>query len=629
MEIPFFQPRWRARIRAAGATFWATALWVPFAEAALSPDRVLVVFNESVSASRDVAQHYCRGRGIPPERMLGIPCPAVEEISRLEFERTVRDPIDAHMAAKGWIARESKEIQHEGRSARLEVPSHNEIYGLALCWGVPLRIADDTNRVEAGAPAQARITAAAVDSELALLPIRGTRLSGPLQNPFYKFPHGFDARVARSIMLVTRLDGPSPEMVKARLDEAWRTEREGLVGWACFDARGIKDGGYKQGDDWLIRAAQATRRWGLPTALDEADAIVEAGALWADIALYAGWYAGSIAGALADPAFRFLPGAVAYHIHSFSASTVRNADAAWVGPLVARGAAATMGSVLEPYLTCTPNIDVFVENLLLGRTFAEAAYASQPVLSWMITCVGDPLYRPFPQYPEAWIQERIGRRDEAQPWFFFLSAQRRKNPTNIGAIFSEVDAYLATRNDPLAHELAGQFFAETFDPDKAVAAYSRGVATAPGSPAAARMGIKAVRLLVEKQRFGEAWALLDRIGRAAPNHPVIRSTAEELGRRPEALPVSEFWRASLLPAASDTAPRASPAPVPPQTSGSAIPLFLQDPAAPRSTAPATAPPTNAAPRLPTPKMTFPTIERPQLRPPTLEQHLPSPNQPTR
>lgn len=608
---------------------WATTAFLllvgPCANAVLTPDRVLVVYNESVPGSRQVAQHYGQGRGIPAERLLGIRCPAVEEISRAEFEQSVRDPIDAHMAGKGWIARAAKEVQHEGQSIRLEVATHNEVYGVALCWGVPLRIADDTNRVEAGAAAQARITAAAVDSELALLPIRGARLSGPLPNPFYKFPQGFDGRIARNIMLVTRLDGPSPEHVNARLDEAWRAEREGLIGWACFDARGIKDGGYKQGDDWLQRAAQATRRWGLPTALDEADAIVEAKALWSDIALYAGWYAGSISGALADPAFRFLPGAVAYHIHSFSASTVRNADAAWVGPLVARGAAVTMGSVLEPYLALTPNVDIFVENLLLGRTFAEAAYASQPVLSWMITFVGDPLYRPFPQYPESWIQEHIGRPDAPQPWFFFLSANRRKNATNIGAVLSEVDAYLATRTDPLAHELGGQFFAETFDPDKAIATFTRGVATAPGTPAATRMGVKAVRLLVEKQRFGDAWALLDRIGRSAPGHPVIRSTAEDLSRRPEAQPVSEFWRAALLPPASGPTTQPPPAASPTAPAGSAVPLFLQDHAPARPIGAATNPP----PQLPTPRMTMPTITRPQLRPPTLEPHIPAPAQPER
>ena len=48
--------------------------------------------------------------------------------------------------------------------------------------------------------------------------------------------------------------------------------------------------------------------------------------------------------------FRFCPGAVAVHIHSFSAATLRDPLADWAGPLLWRGAAATLGNVYEPYL---------------------------------------------------------------------------------------------------------------------------------------------------------------------------------------------------------------------------------------------------------------------------------------
>lgn len=585
--------------------------------AVLTPDRLLVIYNESVPDSAAIAKYYCEGRGIPAGRMLGIRCPAVEEISRTEFEQTVRDPIDTHLTANGLMKRETKEVPNAQGAVRLEVASQNEIYGMALCYGVPLRIADDTNRAEAGAAANMRTTAAAVDSELALLPIRGARLSGPVPNPFYKFPQSFDGRVARNIILVTRLDGPSPAEVKARLEEAWRIEREGLVGWACFDGRGIKDGGYKLGDDWLTRAANATRRWGLPTVIDEADAIAGADALWSDVAVYGGWYAGSISGALADATFRFRPGAVAYHIHSFSASSIRNAGTGWVGPLVARGAAATLGSVLEPYLSLTPNVDLLIENLLAGRTFAEAAYASQPALSWMITFVGDPLYRPFPEFPEPWLQERLRASGQTHPWHFFISANRRKNATNIGAILSEVDAYLALHGDPLAQELGGRFFEDTFDPGKAIAAYMKGAAAAVGSSAGIRLGLKAVRLLAEQKRFADAWSVLDRLAQTAANDPLVRSTVQQLSQRPEARPVSDAWRRILDGQPAAPAPMAAPSPAPPASS--AIPLFLQDPSSPTPAADKT-----NAPQLITPRMTLPKLERPQLRPQIMEPHFPRP-----
>ena len=112
-------------------------------------------------------------------------------------------------------------------------------------------------------------------------------------------------------------------------------------------------------------------------------------------AIYYGWYTETVTGPFQRPNFHFARGAVAVHIHSFSGGTVRNPQYNWVAPLLAAGAAATMGNVYEPYLTLTPHLDIFHDRLAAGFTFGEAAYMCQRVLSWMTTCVGDPLYRPF------------------------------------------------------------------------------------------------------------------------------------------------------------------------------------------------------------------------------------------
>lgn len=53
-----------------------------------------------------------------------------------------------------------------------------------------------------------------------------------------------------------------------------------------------------------------------------------------DCALYFGWYADAVAGPFTQLEFRFVPGAVAVHIHSFSASTLRNENANWVVELI-------------------------------------------------------------------------------------------------------------------------------------------------------------------------------------------------------------------------------------------------------------------------------------------------------
>ncbi|MBV8377272.1 MAG: TIGR03790 family protein [Verrucomicrobia bacterium] len=134
---------------------------------------------------------------------------------------------------------------------------------------------------------------------------------------------------------------------------------------------------------------------GRPAILDRREALFPLGYPMTDAILYFGWYAAQATGVFSDPHFRFSRGAIAVHIHSFSASTIRQADKFWVGPLIRHGAAATLGNVYEPFLQLTPTLDLFYDRLVNGLTFAESAYASLRAVSWMTTIVGDPLYRPF------------------------------------------------------------------------------------------------------------------------------------------------------------------------------------------------------------------------------------------
>jgi hypothetical protein len=119
-----------------------------------------------------------------------------------------------------------------------------------------------------------------------------------------------------------------------------------------------------------------------------------------DCALYFGWYTEKISGPFTQFDFAFARGAVAVHIHSFSASTLRDEQANWAGPLVAKGATATIGNVYEPYLQLTSQLNIFSDRLLHGFTFAESAYMSLQSVSWMSVMVGDPLYRPY----ASWLQ---------------------------------------------------------------------------------------------------------------------------------------------------------------------------------------------------------------------------------
>ena len=140
------------------------------------------------------------------------------------------------------------------------------------------------------------------------------------------------------------------------------------------------------------------------------------------IAIYAGWYDGNVSGPFALPKVEFMPGAFAYHLHSFSASTMRCEERNWCGPLLAKGATCTMGCVYEPYLSGTPNIAAFLARWMAnGFTFGEAAWAAQPVLSWQTTVIGDPLYRPFGKPLQLLHAELTRRHSPLIEWSYLRS----------------------------------------------------------------------------------------------------------------------------------------------------------------------------------------------------------------
>ncbi|MES2573135.1 MAG: TIGR03790 family protein, partial [Verrucomicrobiota bacterium] len=249
---------------------------------------------------------------------------------------------------------------------------------------------------QVGQPAISSHNEAAVDSELTTLGLFSRTISGVLNNPYYRSFLPITEANLPAMLLVCRLDAPSPEIVQRMMEDSLAAEKKGLRGFTYVDARGISDGGYAEGDKWLLKIASDARKAGSPVILDNGPGLFPGSYPMRNAAFYFGWYTENVEGPMARPDFRFPPGAVAVHIHSFSASTLRDPKRAWCAPLLAAGATATMGNVFEPYLSLTPNLDIFHERLRAGFTFAESAWMSERVLSWMTTFVGDPLYRPFP-----------------------------------------------------------------------------------------------------------------------------------------------------------------------------------------------------------------------------------------
>jgi uncharacterized protein (TIGR03790 family) len=246
---------------------------------------------------------------------------------------------------------------------------------------------------------------ACVDSELALLWWDGYEL-GRWQPNLNYFQVPDVIRSSRSpVLMVSRLDGPSAALAKSLVDQAVAVEARGLKGRVYVDARGIrydasKDSGfgYSAYDESLREMARLLQDDAkLPVTLDDKPELFVAGSC-PDCALYCGWYA------LANyvDCCRFVPGAVAYHIASAEAVSLRNPQSKqWCKCLLEHGVAATLGPVAEPYTVGFPKPAEFFGYLVTGRYTLVECYSKTALLnSWMTVLVGDPLYNPFAKTPK-------------------------------------------------------------------------------------------------------------------------------------------------------------------------------------------------------------------------------------
>lgn len=389
----------------------AALVWLPRATGAGDlAERVAIVYNAEDPDSQPLADTYAQKRGVPTNQICGISIRVAETISRKEYDEKIRDPIWRFLTRQGLLEQEPRTIMDPvlGKVPGLSTVRVMVSY-LVLMYGVPLRIESDPDVVEKlpdKTPPEWRRNEASVESELATLPSTGLPVSGFLRNPFFRGTSGgFGASLNREMLLVGRLDGPDPQTVRRMIDDALTAERYGLHGRAYFDWRGIQDKRYVEGDDWIRGAYYTFREAGYECDFDDQAETFDEDYPMTDVAIYAGWYAPNVVGPFLRPDFHFKTGAVAYHLHSFSGASVRTRTTFWVGPLLAKGAAATMGNVFEPYASLTPHIDMFFQRLLGGAPFLEAGYFSEPALSWQTTFLGDPLYRPF----AASLDEQIKR----------------------------------------------------------------------------------------------------------------------------------------------------------------------------------------------------------------------------
>jgi hypothetical protein len=319
------------------------------------------------------------------------------------------------------------------------------------------------------------------------------------------------------------------------VDKALQGERDGLWGRGYLDLRNTTEPGYKIGDEWIRGAAEICRRLGFETVVDEKPGTFPAGFPMSHIAFYLGWYDGGVSGPFAQPVVEFMPGAFAYHIHSYSAATLRSSSQHWVGPLLAKGATITMGCVAEPYLAGTPDLGVFTARLIFhGFTFGEAAYASQPVLSWQTTVVGDPLYRPFGRDPDLVHRELYARDSKLIEWSWLRLANLNlavgKPQAEVVGLLEQV---VAAKPSAVLMEKLGDLYAAQGKPSSAIHACRRALELDPSPQQRIRLLLTLGERLLALDHTQEAYEAYQRLLHECPDYP------DKLGIYRKLLPLAQ------------------------------------------------------------------------------------------
>lgn len=350
-----------------------------------------VIFNAADPESKSLAEYYVAKRGIPAANLVGLKTSQEETITRREFQTTIEAPLRAAFIERGWW--KTGVVPNQGNIA-----VQTTMRVLTLIRGLPLRISEETTP-GAAPPAAGQSNAASVDSELAIAGLLDKPIAGPLQNPYFGRPEPFYTIPITPMFIVGRIDGPDKTTARRLIDDALATEATGLYGKAYIDLALKNETGYKMGEDWLLAAARSLELKGIPVMVDSLASTFPPNFPLSDAAFYLGWYVQNADGPFLNPKFKFRRGAVACHIHSFSATSLKTAREYWCGPLLAKGACAVLGNTWEPYLQLTTQLDKFTDGLLAGRNLGEAAWGATQTLSWMNVVLGDPLYRPFPAEP--------------------------------------------------------------------------------------------------------------------------------------------------------------------------------------------------------------------------------------
>lgn len=249
-------------------------------------------------------------------------------------------------------------------------------------------------------------SSAALDSEIALLHWQKYSPRGPAKNLLNwqtKLPAG--AKVDPTLM-VSRLDGPSKIDVERMIVASMVAELRGLTGECYIDSGGPARVALQTRVEYDAKlTALATflqQHSKMKVVLDAKPTLFEKDSC-PNAALYVGWY--SLQKYI--DAFKWNPGAVAWHVASWEAVHLRDPQSQeWCVKMIQNGVAATIGAVAEPLLLAFPEPNEFMPLLMTGKyTIAECYWRTVPHSSWQMMLLADPLYNPFKTNPQVQVKD--------------------------------------------------------------------------------------------------------------------------------------------------------------------------------------------------------------------------------
>ena len=469
--------------------------------APIDPDQVAIVYRIESKESQKLAVDYARARGIPSGNLIALNLPDTGTITRSVFNSRIRKPLIEHFDREIWWHR-SEDAQG------VKIPTRNKIRVLLLMKGVPFRIergplpkGENGKEIK---PAQGKQDESSVDSELVYLGVSQYDLAGPLNNLYFQKETSITDPSITPLLFTCRIDGPSYEICERIITDSIAVEETGLWGM-CYLDLALRGENYEEGDEWIRTVARLNRRNGIPTVVDEFRDTYPTNYPMTNAALYYGWYGANAKGPFLNKRFKFKRGAIAIHLHSFSASNIHSPTRRWVGPLLNKGAAATAGNVWEPYLTATLHFDIFQDRLLKGYSLVEAAHMATPVHSWQSMVIGDPLYRPFLAQNQS---PSLAEHDKAYQALRLGVEKWGLEPDTFTVKLRTAAARMAS--GPL-YEALGLRLLEENKIEEAKAFFNSAATTYPGAPDKLR---QTLHLIAIHRRFGEKEAALQLIAEA-------------------------------------------------------------------------------------------------------------------